>query len=109
MTEFIWKITKLFTVQQPEPNYIVEVEWIITGKKNGTEASIKDSTKLNSEKSSVFVPYDNLTEEIVIEWVKEVIGKQAIENYKENVESKIDSILKPKESLKETPLPWVSK
>ena len=106
MTTYVWTIDAMYTVQQPDPNYVVNVLWTLTGDQNGTVASIGGNTQFDSQQSSPFIPYDQLTQDIVIGWVQAALGPDGIANYEANVQGQINSILNPPVSPQNTPLPW---
>lgn len=106
MTTYVWTVDAMYTVQQPDPNYVVNVIWTLTGDQDGTVASISGSTSFNSEQSGTFTPYDELTQDIVIGWVQSSLGPDGVANYEANVQGQIDSILNPPVSPQNTLLPW---
>ena len=106
MTTYVWTIDAMYTVQQPDPNYVVNVLWTLTGDQNGTVASIGGNTQFDSQQSSPFIPYDQLTQDIVVGWVQAALGPDGIANYEANVQGQINSILNPPVSPQNTPLPW---
>ena len=106
MTTYVWTIDAMYTVQQPDPDYVVNVLWTLTGDQNGTVASISGNTVFDSQQSSPFIPYDQLTQDIVIGWVQAALGPDGIANYEANVQGQINSILNPPVSPQNTPLPW---
>jgi hypothetical protein len=98
----------MYTVQQPDPNYVVNVLWTLTGVDGTTTASIGGNTMFDSNQSSTFIPYDQLTEALVIGWVQTALGENGITNYEANVQGQINSILNPPVSPMNTPLPWAA-
>ena len=64
-------------------------------------ASINSSIKL-PDPSGDFIEYDKLTEEMVIEWVKDLIGKENLEKMEENLNSDINEQIAPTK-MKGTP------
>ena len=53
-----------------------------------------------------FTPYADLTEEIVINWVKESLGDNGIISIEACIQGQIDSEINPPVSPENTPLPW---
>lgn len=108
MTIFKWTIDRMYTVNQPDPEYVVNVLWTLTGDQDGTIASIGGSSQFAppADANGNFTPYDQLTQEQVIGWVKDGLGPQGVANYEANVQGQIDSILNPPVSPQDTPLPW---
>lgn len=105
-TQFTTTITSMYTVQQPDPNYVVNVLWTLTGVDGTTTASIGGNTTFDSQQETNFIPYNELTEATVIGWVQANLGEAGIANYEANVQGQINSILNPPVSPQNTPLPW---
>ena len=104
MTTFTTTITAMYTVQQPDPNYVVNALWEVTGVDGANTASIQGNTMFDSNQSSTFIPYANLTEAIVIGW----IPADAIASAQACVQGQIDSLVTPPVSPENTPLPWAT-
>jgi len=101
-TTFTTRITAMYTLQQPDPNYVVNALWEVTGVDGTNTASIGGNTQFDSQQSETFIPYANLTEAIVIGWIPE----SAIESAQACVQGQIDSLITPPVSPENTPLPW---
>ena len=103
MTTFKTRITAMYTLQQPDPNYVVNVLWEVTGVDGSHTASIGGNTQFNSaDQVGAFIPYDQLTEATVIGWIPEnqITSAQAC------VQGQIDSMITPPVSPASQPLPW---
>ena len=103
MTTFTTRITAMYTLQQPDPNYVVNALWEVTGVDGEYTASIGGNTQFDSQQSETFIPYNELTEAIVIGWIPEnqMTSAQAC------VQGQIDSMITPPVSPANTALPWV--
>jgi hypothetical protein len=109
MTTYTWKIDGLRTIQTPEPNYVVEVAWSISGVYDVYMAAIGNRTTLSESQSSEFIPYDQLTEEIVLGWLRDTLGGAAIADLEAKIQADIDRRLTPPAVIpKDTPLPWAT-
>jgi len=106
MTTYTWTINQMFTVQQPDPNYVVNVLWTLTGVDGQYTASIQGNSVFDSNQSGTFIPYNQLTQDIVIGWVQNELGPQGIANYEANVQGQINSQINPPVVPQNTPLPW---
>lgn len=105
MTTFTTTITAMYTVQQPDPNYVVNAIWQVEGVDGSYTASIGGNTQFNSaDQEGAFVPYDSLTEAQVIGW----IPAEAIASAQACVQGQIDSMITPPVSPENTPLPWAA-
>ena len=105
MTTFTTTIDRMYTLQQPDPNYVVNVLWTVTGVDGANTASIGGNTQFNSaDQVGTFIPYANLTEAIVIGWIpaEQIASAQAC------VQGQIDSMITPPVSPQSTPLPWAA-
>ena len=103
MTQFTTTITAMYTLQQPDPNYVVNALWQVTGVDGTHTASIGGNTQFNSaDQEGAVVPYADLTESIVIGWIPE----SAIASAQACVQGQIDSMITPPVSPENTPLPW---
>ncbi len=102
-TTFTTRITAMYTLQQPDPNYVVNVLWEVTGVDGANTASIGGNTTFNSaDQEGAFIPYASLTESIVIDW----IPANALTSAQQCVQGQIDSMITPPVSPANTPLPW---
>jgi hypothetical protein len=103
MTTFTTTITAMYTIQQPDPNYVVNALWRVAGV-NGTYTAISDgnTTFDSSQQEGAIVPYADLTEAIVIGWISE----SDIASAQATVQGQIDSMITPPVSPQNTPLPW---
>ena len=103
MTTFVTTITAMFTVQQPDPNYVVIAKWKVTGVDGQYTSYIEGNTTFDSsQQQGAVVPYADLTEAIVIGWISEsdIASAQAC------VQGQINSLITPPVSPQNTALPW---
>ena len=103
MTTFTTTITRMYTLQQPDPNYVVNALWEVTGVDGANTASIGGNTQFNSaDQVGPVTPYASLTESIVIGWIPE----SAITSAQQCVQGQINSLITPPVSPTSQPLPW---
>jgi hypothetical protein len=63
MTNFTTTITSMYTLDTPDPGYVVNALWQVTGVSGEYTASIGGNTQFNSaDQEGAFIPYDSLTE-----------------------------------------------
>ena len=105
MTTFTTTITSMYTLDTPDPGYVVNALWQVTGVSGEYTASIGGNTQFNSaDQEGAFIPYDQLTEATVIGWIPE----SAITSAQQCVQGQIDSMITPPVSPENTPLPWAA-
>jgi hypothetical protein len=103
MTTFTTRITSMYTLNTPEPDYVVNVLYEVTGVDGTYTASIGGNTQFNSaDQEGAIVPYASLTEAIVIGWIPE----SAITSAQACVQGQLDSMANPPVSPSNTALPW---
>jgi len=102
MTTFTTTITAMYTLQTPDPDYVVNAMWQITGVDGEYTASIQGNTQFTSQQGPDFIPYADLTEATVIGW----ISANQIESSQACVQGQIDSMITPPVSPTSQPLPW---
>ena len=102
MTTFTTTITQMYTLQTPDPDYVVNALWQVTGVDGEYTASIGGNTQFTSQQAPDFIPYADLTEATVIGWIPEsqITSAQAC------VQGQIDSMITPPVSPSNQPLPW---
>jgi hypothetical protein len=98
----------MYTLQQPDPNYVVNVLWELTGVDGVYTATLGGNTVFSSSQTSNFIPYDQLTNEIVIGWVQNALGADGVASYEATVQGQINAKMNPPVSPQITPLPWVN-
>jgi hypothetical protein len=102
-TTFTTRITAMYTLQQPDPNYVVNVFWEVTGVDGTYTSFFQSNTQFNSaDQVGAFIPYDQLTEATVIGW----IPVDVMTNAQNIVQGQINNMINPPVSPERTPLPW---
>ena len=103
MTTFTTTITSMYTLQQPDPDYVVNVLYQVTGVDGSNTASIGGNTTFSSaDQTGPVTPYASLTQAQVIGWIPE----DAMASAQACVQGQIDSMITPPVSPANTALPW---
>ena len=104
MTTYTTTITAMYTVPNPT-GYVVNVLFNVSGTDGTYTANIDGNINFAPEQDQVdFIPYANLTQEIVMGWINTATNNQ--ENYYANVQGQINSMITPPVSPLSQPLPW---
>lgn len=104
---FTWSIDRMRTLQTPQPNYVVEVGWTVTGLDGPYVASCSNTQVLNVVESETFVPYADLTEAVVLGWVQSALGESGVAAAQAQAQGYIDRQMNPPSEMPQnTPLPW---
>jgi hypothetical protein len=97
----------MYTVDTPDPGFVCNVLWTLTGVDGQYTASIGGNSQFTVQEGT-FTPYDELTQEQVIGWVQNSLGADGIANFEANVQGQINSMITPPVSPQNTPLPWAT-
>jgi len=75
MTTYTWNVTALYTQTiEGDKNYVVIANYEVVGVDGEYTASLSNIARFNTESVTPFVPYEDLTNEIVIGWIQDELG-----------------------------------
>lgn len=99
--QFDWTIAQL--ERQTETGGVITAHWRVSSEDEAFTAGSYGSAGFTPDpESENFIPFEELTEEVVIDWVKDALGSERIDQYIVTIEQRFGP-----ETLVETPLPWV--
>jgi hypothetical protein len=102
--QYTTTINSMYTVPNPT-GYVVNVLFTVSGTDGTNTASIDGNINFTPEANEPnYVPYDQLTQEQVLNWINDATDNQA--NYYANIDGQIASIVTPPVSPSLTALPW---
>lgn len=103
--EYTWAVTSMKVVDTVDlENVVIQTYWTKTGiDEDGNEGIFTGATPLpySSLDPENFVPYDQLTQEIVIGWIQQSLTDQT--HIDEQIQKQINNKKNP---VVEKPLPW---
>ncbi len=105
---YAWKVTSIKVTEiNDTQNVVVYAYWEKTGKdEEGNEGTFYGGTSFstnNALEGSTFIPFDELTETEVIEWIKASIA----DGYEQHINEQINKLIFEKKNiLIEKSLPW---
>lgn len=102
---YTWTIDRMATMPTPEPDFVVNVDWTITGT-DGTNTADMQGFSEFSQQGETFTPYADLTQTQVLGWVQDQLGETGVANAQANVDGQINSIVNPPVTPTAEPLPW---
>jgi len=107
MTTYNWTITNLYTkTVDGLQDYVVTAMYDVTGVDGEFSASVNGSQMFTVKEGQEFIPYAELTPEIVTEWIKEELGENGILSITACIDGQIESQKNPPVVPQNTPLPW---
>jgi hypothetical protein len=100
MTTFNW------TIQQMErltsDGFVVTVHYNVSATDDTYQASTYGTTSYTQTPGETYIPYEDLTQDVVVGWVQEALGKDTVEA---SLQGQIDAQKNP---VQESGLPWVT-
>lgn len=107
-TTYSWKVNSMMTIDASvsEPNYVVSAAYTVKGEDGEYTSEIQNTAFFEVGAETEFVPYADLTEEMVLGWIKEQLGESAVENYEYCINDQIQSKINPPVTPQQQPLPW---
>lgn len=100
MTTYLW------TIQQMErltsDGFVVTVHYNVSATDDTYQASTYGTTSYTQTPGETYIPYEDLTEPVVVGWVQEALGKDTVEA---SLQSQIDALKNP---VQESGLPWTN-
>jgi len=106
MTTFNWTVTQLLTETiAGEQNYVVIANYEVVGVDGVYSSSLSDSARFSTANVDTFIPYQDLTNTIVIGWIQALLGIDGVANYEASIQGQIDSQINPPVTPEVTPLP----
>jgi hypothetical protein len=109
MTQYTWNVTALYTeTVDGEQNYVVIANYIVIGIDDTYSAELSNIARFSTASVSPFIPYADLTEDIVIGWIQTDLGVDGVSNLEACIQGQINSEINPPVTPQNTPLPWVT-
>lgn len=107
MTTYNWTITNLYTkTVEGLQDYVVTAMYNVEGVDEEFSSTVNGSQMFTVKEGAEFIPYANLTEEIVVDWIKEELGENGLLSITACIDGQIESQKNPPIVPVVTPLPW---
>lgn len=105
---YTWKITSIKTKDEgANKDAVVQTYWTKTGTDEqghiGTFMGATSFTSENMPEGDTFIPFAELTEEIVLGWIKDIVVGSYEEHVNAQIQRQIDESITP---VGEARLPW---
>jgi len=104
MTTFNWncKTVDTYPTAGDNTDVVYNVHWRVTGTSDQLDANDNPYTatsigtqSLTTEDIVEFVAFEDLTNEVVTQWVKDTMGEEAVTNLEDSLISQIDTLITP--------------
>ena len=76
---------------------VYNVHYIVSGEDSGTAyiGTIIGTQNLNVSDVTEFIPFEDLTNEIVVGWTKSALGEEQVASIEANITAQIEQMIKP--------------
>ncbi len=99
MTTYTWKIVEL--ERKVDDGFVFTAHYEVVASNNVYKSGAYGS--ISFDRPEVLIPYADLTEEILIGWVKEKLGEEAVLNTETVLQQALDEQASPTKALG---VPW---
>lgn len=98
MTTYNWSIVNMDRLTAD--GFVVTVHYNVSATDGTYNASTYGTVGYTEQPGETYIPYDQLTQEMVVGWVKASLGEATVEN---SLQSQIDAQINP---VQAAGLPW---
>jgi hypothetical protein len=108
---YTWKVTslKVRNISENKQNAVVQTYWQKIGRdENNNEGIFSGATPFTvdpTDNSGPFIPFEQLTEENVLDWIKTIVVGSYEQHVHEQIKKQIDEKILP---ITEPRMPWAS-
>lgn len=102
MNTYTWEVESLDCV--PNGNIVSCVHWRLKGNNATNIIEVYGTQNIEENYKNVFIPYESLSKNDVIEWVKKSMGVDALAKLQESLDKQLEILANPPIVL--LPLPW---
>lgn len=97
MITYDWncKTVDVHPTEEGLTDVVYNVHWTVTGTKEEYKASNMGTQIIKLNSGSDFIPFEDLTNEIVTQWTKEAIGEENISIIESNIAYEISELENP--------------
>jgi len=92
-----------YPIYAGQANVVCVVNWICNGTNGAQTGRLAGATSIPFVSTDPYIPYANLTNEIVIGWVQETLGNEGINSVQSDIDGQIAAQANPQVI---NPLPW---
>jgi hypothetical protein len=96
-----WNIANL--ERHLSDGYVYTAHWVVNLEDQGESAGAYGSVGFNDPDPTNFTPYDQLTKEQVVSWVKGALGEEQVASVEESLANQIEKKLNPTDA---SGIPW---
>ena len=81
--------------EKEQTNVVYKVHWVVTGVDGDYSSNAIGTQIVPLSEGGPFIPFEDLTNEIVVEWTKEAMGEETVASIEAGIASQIESLINP--------------
>lgn len=107
MIIYNWSVLSLEVVPQLNnlSNVVNKINYRVTGLEDSYLGELNSHVKINLNENNSFIPFDNLTNEQVVNWLHETLGSAGVSAHENAIRLQIENQKNPPSVVKAPP--WV--
>ena len=97
MTTYDWncKTVDVHPQEEGETDVVYNVHWIVTGVDGDYSANCIGTQVVPLSEGGTFIPFEDLTNDVVVDWTKEAMGEEQVTQIETSVASEIEGKINP--------------
>ena len=97
MTTYNWncKTVDVHPQEEGQTDVVYNVHWIVTGVDGDYSATNIGTQVVPLDPESTFIPFEDLTNEIVVGWTKEAMGEEQVASIEASIAGQIEDQKNP--------------
>ena len=97
MIAYDWncKTVDVHPQEEGETDVVYNVHWIVSGVDGDYSANCIGTQVVPLSEGGTFIPFEDLTNEIVVEWTKEAMGEEQVTQVEASIASQIEDQINP--------------
>ena len=97
MIAYDWncKTVDVHPQEEGETDVVYNVHWIVTGVDGDYSATSIGTQVVPLSEGGTFIPFEDLTNDVVVDWTKEAMGEEQVTQIETSVASEIEGKINP--------------
>jgi hypothetical protein len=97
MIAYDWncKTVDVHPQEEGETDVVYNVHWIVSGVDGDYSANCIGTQVVPLSEGGTFIPFEDLTNDVVVEWTKEAMGEEQVTQVEASIASQIEDQINP--------------
>ena len=81
--------------EEGQTDVVYNVHWIVTGVDGDYSVTNIGTQVVPLSEGGTFIPFEDLTNEVVVEWTKEAMGEEQVASIETSIAGQIEALINP--------------